>query len=117
MILKTVCLLSVLAGLAAAQEREPGRGVNFYSIEQEIALGRQLADDFRQRTRVLERPNVLAYVNAIGQRLAKETGGPPFQYTFALVADDSTMMHEAASFPGGFLFVPVSLILAAQNED
>jgi predicted Zn-dependent protease len=34
-----------------------------------------------------------------------------------LVADDPTVMHEVAAFPGGFLFLPASLILAAKDED
>jgi predicted Zn-dependent protease len=117
MVTRMVCLLLVFAASSMAQEREVGKGVNFYSIEKEIALGNQLALEFRARTKALESPAALAYVNGIGQRLAKEIGGPPFTYTFALIADDPTAMHEVAAFPGGFLFVPSSLILAAKDED
>jgi predicted Zn-dependent protease len=46
-----------------------------------------------------------------------QIGGPPFTYTFALIADDATAIHEVAAIPGGFLFVPTSLILAAKDED
>src|ERR1035438_3249034 len=38
-------------------------------------------------------------------------------YTFELVDDDQTWIHEAAAFPGGPVFVPSSLILAAADED
>ena len=112
-----VCLLSVFAALVGAQPRDPGKGVNFYSIEREIALGRQLAGEFRRDARPLESPAALAYVDGIGRRLAAQIGGPPFPYTFALVADDPTVLHEVKSFPGGFLFVPAPLILAAKDED
>src|SRR5262245_52430355 len=98
-----VCLFSASVG---AQERVPGRGINFYSIEKEMALGRQLAAEFQSATRPLESPLALTYINGIGQRLAAEIGGPPFTYSFALVADDPTVLHEVAAFPGGFLFVP-----------
>jgi hypothetical protein len=37
---------------------------------------------------------VLAYINGIGQRLTAQIGGPPFIYTFALVADDPTVLHD-----------------------
>ncbi len=36
-----VCLFAPFASCAAAQEREPGKRINFYSIEEEMALGRQ----------------------------------------------------------------------------
>ena len=101
----------------AQQERELGKGVNFYSIEKEVALGNRLAAEFRRGARAVESAAALAYVDGIGQRLALQIGGPPFQYTFALIADDRTAIHEVAAFPGGFLFVPASLILAVQGED
>ncbi len=109
-----VCLF---AAFAAAQQREPGKGINFYSIEKEMALGKHLAADFQRDTKPLESASALAYINGIGQRLAAQIGGPPFIYTFALVADDPTVLHDVAAFPGGFLFVPASLILAVKDED
>ena len=48
-----------LATVAAAQ---PGRGVNFYSLEKEVALGRQLADEFMRENPVVESPAVVEYV-------------------------------------------------------
>src|SRR5262245_43889968 len=117
MVLRIASLTGMFLLAAAAQERGTGKGVNFYSLEREIALGNQLASDFRAHTRPLEIPSALTYVNVIGQRLVKEMGGPPFPYTFALVADDPTLMHEAAAFPGGPVFVPGALILAARDED
>jgi predicted Zn-dependent protease len=109
-----VCLF---VAFASAQESGPRTGVNFYSIEKEIALGRRLAAEFQRDTTPLVSSATLAYIHGIGQRLAAQIGGPPFTYTFALVADDPTVVHEVAAFPGGFLFVPASLILAVKDED
>ena len=82
-----------------------------------MAVGRQLAAEFQRDTKPLESLAALAYIDGIGQRLAAQIGGPPFTCTFALVADDPTVLHEVAAFPGGFLFVPASLILAVKDED
>jgi hypothetical protein len=109
--------IGLFVAFAAAQEREPSKGINFYSIEQEMALGRRLAAEFQRDTKPLGSPAALAYINGIGQRLAAQIGAPPFTYQFAVVADDPTVLHEVAAFPGGFLFVPASLILAVKDED
>jgi len=114
---RILCLISLGLGAMAQQAREPGKGVNFYSIQQETALGNQLAGEFRQGTRPVESAAALAYVNWIGQRLASQMGGPPFHYTFELIADSPRRLDEVANFPGGFLFVPASLILEAKDED
>jgi len=110
-------LILVCLSAASAQQREPGKGINFYSLEKEMALGRHLAAEFQRDTKSLKSPAALAYIDAIGQRLAAQIGGPPFPYTFALVADDPTVVHDVAAFPGGFLFVPASLLLAVQDQD
>jgi predicted Zn-dependent protease len=108
-------LVLLMAAGAAAQQREPDKGVNFYSIEKEIALGRQLAAEFSRDHKPLESSGVLAYVNELGQRLAAQPGGPPFTYTFVVI-NDTTHYSEVIALPGGFVFVPSSIILAAKDE-
>jgi beta-barrel assembly-enhancing protease len=77
-----------MAGTAAAQ------GVNFYSLERELALGEQLARNFQRNVRPVETPAALAYVEAIGRRLTAEIDGPAFEYRFALfvAARDGTRL-------------------------
>lgn len=36
---------------------QPGKGVNFYSIEKEIALGKQMAQEVERQAKLVERPN------------------------------------------------------------
>jgi predicted Zn-dependent protease len=72
----------LFATFASAQEPRPGKGINFYSIETEVALGRQIAAEFQRNTTPLVSPAALSYINGIGQRLAPHIGGPPFTYTF-----------------------------------
>src|SRR5690242_14500973 len=115
---RIVFVVPLLAGAAIAQQAsEPGKGVNFYSIEKEIGIGSRLAAEFRRGARLVESPAALAYINGLGQRLEAQIGGPPFPYTFSIVADNAPAMHEVTAFPGGFLFVPSSLILEAKDED
>jgi predicted Zn-dependent protease len=101
----------------SAQTPTPGRGVNFYSIEKEKALGAQIAAEYRHQARVLDSPSVNDYLDELGQRLAAQPPATGFTYTFELVDDDQTWIHEAVAFPGGPVFVPASLILAAADED
>src|SRR5437763_6175844 len=114
--MRTWRLLPFLAAIATAQQANPGRALNFYSIEKEIALGRQLAAEFQRNTQPFVSPATVTYIDDLGQRLAAQTGNPAFTYTFALIADNPTVLHEPAAFPGGFIFVPARLILAAKDE-
>ncbi len=110
-------LLLACATLSAQTTLPPGRGVNFYSIEKEKALGAQIAAEYRRQARAIDSPSVNAYLDELGQRIAAQAPATGFTYTFELTDDERTWIHEAAAFPGGPVFVPASLILAAANED
>ena len=86
-------LLLVCATLSA-QTPAPGRGVNFYSIEKEKALGAQVAAEYRRQQPVFDASSVNAYLNELGQRLAAQAPATGFNYTFELVDDDNTWIHE-----------------------
>jgi predicted Zn-dependent protease len=110
-------LLLFLAVVATAQQANPGRRANFYGIDKEVALGRQLAAEFQRNAKLLPGPATQTFVDHLGQRLAAHARNSAFTYTFRLIAEDPTVLHEPAAFPGGFVFVPVRLILAAKDED
>src|SRR5690349_4729744 len=94
-------LLLFLAVVATAQQANSGRAVNFYSIEKEVALGRQLAAEFQRNAKLLPGPATQTFVDHLGQRLAAHARNSAFTYTFRLIADDPTVLHEPAAFPGG----------------
>jgi predicted Zn-dependent protease len=110
-------VLAFLAPLLGAQTAPPDRGVNFYSIEKEQALGAQLASEYLRTARVIDDAAVKQYLDGLGQRLAGKAQGPAFRYTFELVDGDRPFLHEPVAFPGGAVFVPAGLILAAVSED
>jgi predicted Zn-dependent protease len=92
--------------------REVGGGVNFYSIEKEQALGKQLSYEVEQGARLLSDPVVTEYVNRTGQTLVRHSD---CQVAFEIkVVDDEEV--NAFALPGGFFYVNTGLILAADNE-
>lgn len=111
----SIVLLATLA--MGAQERQTGQGVNFHSPAKEAAIGAQLAQQERQRTTPLASDTVRDYVERVGYKLAAELPNAGLSYTFDVVADAmGGSTHEPLSLPGGYVFVPASLILTAQNE-
>jgi predicted Zn-dependent protease len=93
-------------------ERKVGEGMNFYSVEKEVALGRQLSLEVEQSTRLFTDPVVDDYVNRIGQLLVRHSDCK-LPFTIKVIDDDEV---NAMALPGGFFYVNTGAILAAQNE-
>src|SRR5580704_17236028 len=47
--------------------------VNFYSIEKEIALGKQLANEVERQAKIINDPVIAEYVNRVGQNLVRNS--------------------------------------------
>jgi len=92
--------------------RDVGKGINFYSIEKEMALGRQLALEVEKQAKMVDDPIVGEYVNRVGQNLARNSDAK-MPITFKLIDSDSV---NAFTLPGGHVFVNSGLILKADNE-
>ena len=80
---------------------------------QEIDLGKQAAADVERQMELVKSPEVEAWLNMIGQKLAKTPQANAYPYYFRLVNDDSI---NAFALPGGPMFVHTGLIKAADNE-
>ena len=92
--------------------RDVARGPNFYSLEKEIALGKQLAQEVERQSKVIDDPIVSEYVNRVGQNIVRNSDCK-VPFTIKVVEDDSV---NAFALPGGFFFVQTGLILRADNE-
>ena len=92
--------------------RDVGKGVNFYSIEKEIALGKQLAQEIAREAKVVEDPLLSEYVNRLGQTLARNSDAK-VPFTFTLLDAENL---NAFALPGGFIFVHTGLIKVAETE-
>src|SRR6266404_4270142 len=53
--------------------RDVGKGVNFYSIEKEIALGKGLAQQVERQAKIIDDPVIAEYVNRLGQNLVRNS--------------------------------------------
>ena len=99
----------------ALSAQDSSKGVNFYSLEKERALGQQISQEYRAQATLLQSPELRSRLDPIVRSLI-----PPdskLTYTWELTASDDMVLQEPAAFPGGFLFIPSGLILAAQNID
>ena len=78
--------------------------------DKEAALGERVASDIRKHTT----PGAAAqYVRGLGERLKP----PGTTWQFDVVRDDiGEPAHDAIAAPGGYVFVPEKLILAAGSE-
>jgi beta-barrel assembly-enhancing protease len=92
--------------------RDVGKGVNFFSLEKEIALGKQLATEIERQAKIVDDPIISEYVNRVGQNLVRNSD---VQVPVSIKVIDSDEVN-AFALPGGFFFVNTGLILRADNE-
>src|SRR5579871_3552093 len=96
----------------AIGNRDVGKGVNFYSLEKEIALGKQLANEVERQAKIINEPVISEYVNRVGQNLVRNSDA---KVPFTIKVIDSEDVN-AFALPGGFFFVNSGLVLKADNE-
>ena len=117
-----VAALCVVGGTAFAKDkkkdpeeignRDVGKGVNFYSLEKEIALGKQLAQEVEREAKIIDDPIIAEYVSRVGQNLVRNSDA---KVPFTIKVLDTEEVN-AFALPGGFFFVNSGLILKADSE-
>ena len=86
--------------------------MNFYSLEREVAVGRQLAYEIDSQSQIVTDPIVVEFVNRVAQNIILHSDAKvPFTVK---VLDDEVV--NAFALPGGFLYVNRGLLEAAENE-
>lgn len=86
--------------------------INFYSLDKEVALGRQVAAQVDQQAKFVDDPVVTEYINRIGQNIALHSDAK-IPFTIKVLDSDDV---NAFALPGGFLYVNKGAILAADSE-
>ena len=100
------------ADVNAIGNRNPCGGLNFYSLQKQIAMGKQLAQEVERSARFVDDPLVDNYVNKVGQNLVRNSDAR-VPFTIKVIDSDSV---NAFALPGGFFYVNSGLILKADDE-
>ena len=86
------------ADVDAIGNRDVGKGLDFYSIEKEIALGKQLAQQVDRTAKFVTDPVITEYVNRVEQNMVRNSD---CQVPFTIKVIDSDVVN-AFALPGGF---------------
>jgi beta-barrel assembly-enhancing protease len=100
------------ADVNAIGNRDVGKGLDFYSLEREIALGKQLAQEVDKSAKFIDDPVINEYVNRVGQNLVRNSDA---RVPFTIKVIDSDVVN-AFALPGGFFYVNSGVILHADEE-
>jgi len=112
----TLVAISVMPFTALAQTQIKLHS-NKYSIQDDIKLGRQAAQEAENQFPLLRDENVRSYVENVGRRLVtgipSQFQHPEFQYYFKVV---NARDINAFALPGGPMYVNRGMIEAARSE-
>jgi hypothetical protein len=107
-------LLLSLPPLSAADDRTQLKpGIDRYSPDQDVQIGRKVQREVERKLPILHDPRVDAYLNALGQRLAAHAPGPKFAYEFHCI---NLREVNAFALPGGIVYVYRGTIEAVSDE-
>lgn len=106
-----------LAGNSAKDPEDIGsrkvdKGLNFYTISQEMALGKQLEIEVEKQARIVDDPVISEYVSRLGQNLVRNSD-VVFPVSFKIIESDGI---DAFTLPGGYIFIDSGLIKLTSNE-
>jgi predicted Zn-dependent protease len=96
----------------AIGDRNVDKGVNFYSVQKELALGKAMAEDLEKDVHIMPGASLAEYVNRIGQNLVRNSD-VKIPVVFKIIEDPQI---NAITLPGGHIFVNTGLILLADSE-
>ena len=85
----------------------------YISPEQEHKIGEAFYRNLRSEGKVVDDPELQAYIQSIGEKLASHAEAQPSPFTYFLV-DDSEI--NAFAVPGGFVGVNTGLVLLTESE-
>ena len=102
----------LLAGLTAAVSKK-SKDIILISKELEVSIGRGVAREVESKFKVLHDPELAAYVDKVGQRIARVGERPNLEYHFKILDDP---MINAFACPGGFIYVTTGTLRTIESE-
>jgi Zn-dependent protease with chaperone function len=108
-------LCALLAAPQLLEARvQPTTGSDAYTVEQEVQLGQQAAEQTNKQYPVLSENNPISqYVQQLGHKLVQFAPGEKWPYEFHVINQKEI---NAFALPGGPLYVNLGTIQAADNE-
>lgn len=79
----------------------------------ESEVGESIANDAQRELDLITEPEVVAYVDEVGQQLASVTGRDEFEYEFYIIRDPEL---NAFALPGGKIFINAGAITQTNSE-
>ena len=107
----TLVVMPIPASYAQRTRLKPG--INFFSPQQDIELGRQVAQDAEKKLVMLNNRRVDDYLDRLGKKLSAYAMGEKYPYQFKAVNDSEI---NAFALPGGFIYINRGVIEKAENE-
>lgn len=104
-------------GLLTACAINPATGdLDFVTMseEGEIELGKKQNEEFIEGMPIWQDDELNAYVNAVGQRVAKTSDRPDIDYHFVIVDDEAV---NAMAFPGGYIYIFRGMMTFLKSEE
>jgi len=108
-----IFMLLFTAVTLAAQSKKLRPGFNLFSKEQDVQLGKESAAEVEKKMKVVDNPELQAYIGTVGRKLTSSADAGEFPYTFKVVVDKSI---NAFALPGGPMYIHTGLLAAADNE-
>lgn len=96
----------------AIGNRKVGHGPDMYSIQREIAMGKEFSQEVEKVSKLIQDPVIVGYVNKVGQNLVRNSDAE-VPFTIKVIDDEH---FNAFALPGGFFYVNTGVILHSDEE-
>ena len=98
---------------ASTRPRGPRKsGLNFWSPERELAMGKQLDEQMRMQVQLLEDPVITDYLEDVAGRIARNSD---VEVPVVLRVVESSV-PDSFSLPGGFVYITVGMVQTTHSE-
>ena len=87
--------------------------INVISTQEELDMGLRFSQEIEKEIKLISDPVVSAYVDSLGQLLARNSDRADIPYVVKVVDTDEV---NAFAIPGGYLYVNRGLIVTAERE-
>ncbi|MBM3242656.1 hypothetical protein FJZ31_40870 [Candidatus Poribacteria bacterium] len=110
-VLTVILIVLTLVAMMSYANLSPGQIL--ISDEQEVALGKYIAQQFESKAKILDNPTLTAYIDDVGQKLAEVCDRKDIKYHFKIVDED---IFNAFALPGGLVYIYRGLLQRIDNE-